>query len=475
MSSNRVVPSDLRLRVLNQAPVNPAARYVLYWSQMNRRANSNHALTHAAAEANRLRLPLLVYEGLTCTYREANDRFHTFVLAGVPEQRKRIEALGAGYCFYLRQRRADDNAVLYKLAADAALVVTDDYPTFIAADHLARVPARLPIAFHAVDSSCVVPMNHFVKQEWAAYTIRPKIHKVLRDHLHPVPPIQLHHPWTLPRPAFHTEVTPENIPALVAACEIDHTVPPSHAFPGGRLAAERNLHNFLKSRFARYGAERNSPSNHATSGLSPYLHFGQISSLEIALAAEGYAAENNLSAAEFLEELIVRRELAFNFARFAPALDRIDVLPEWVQLTIRKHAADHRDHVYTFEQFEHARTHDPLWNACQKEMLLRGKIHGYYRMYWGKKIIEWSPTHQQALDTMIHIHDRYALDGRDPNTYTGILWCFGLHDRPWGERPVFGTIRYMGFDGMKRKTDVPGYIREIEYLERTGKELVPAQ
>ncbi len=475
MSSNRVVSLDLRLRVLNQVPVNPGASYVLYWSQMNRRADANHALAHAAAEANRLRLPLLVYEGLTCTYRAASDRFHTFVLAGVAEQQKRIEALGAGYCFYLRKRRADDNAVLYKLAANAALVVTDDYPTFIAADHLARVPARIGVAFHAVDSSCVVPMNHFVKQEWAAYTIRPKIHKVLRDHLHPVPPIQLHHPWTLPRPAFHTEVTPDNIPALVAACEIDHSVPPSPAFPGGRLAAERTLHSFLKSRFARYGAERNSPSNHATSGLSPYLHFGQISSLEVALAAEGYAAEHNLSAAEFLEELIVRRELAFNFARFAPALDRIDVLPEWAQLTIRKHANDHRDHVYTYEQFEQAQTHEPLWNACQKEMLLRGKIHGYYRMYWGKKIIEWSPTHQQALDTMIHIHDRYALDGRDPNTYTGILWCFGLHDRPWGERPVFGTIRYMGFDGMKRKTDVPGYIREIDYLERTGKELVPSQ
>jgi deoxyribodipyrimidine photo-lyase len=160
--------------------------------------------------------------------------------------------------------------------------------------------------------------------------------------------------------------------------------------------------------------------------------------------------------------------LAFNFTKFCDQFNSLAALPEWVQVTMAKHAEDRREHLYAPEQFEWARTHDPLWNACQKEMLLRGKIHGYYRMYWGKKIMEWSPSLQQAQDTMLHIHDRYALDGRDPNTYTSVLWCFGLHDRPWGERAIFGTIRYMGFDGMKRKTDVPGYIREIEHLERTG-------
>ncbi|HEU0123295.1 MAG TPA: deoxyribodipyrimidine photo-lyase [Bryobacteraceae bacterium] len=457
-----------RIQPLNDLPIRPSGRYVLYWTQMNRRADSNQALAHAASEANRLQLPLLVYEGLTCTYTEANDRMHTFVLEGVPEQQRRLAALGAGYCFYLRKRVSDDNRVLYRLAAEAALVVTDDYPTFIAARHNAKVPARIGVAFHAVDASCVIPMAHFTKQEWAAYTIRPKIHKVLREHLHPVPAITLAHRWQLPIPQWHTEVTPANIASLVAACEIDHSVKPSHTFTGGRLAAEKALHAFLTARLRRYAGEKNSPSNHVTSDLSPYLHFGQISALEVALAAEGYAEEHKLVAAEFLEELIVRRELAFNFTRFCPDYESLAALPDWVQLTMRKHANDHRDYLYTPEQFAHARTHDPLWNACQKEMLLRGKIHGYYRMYWGKKIMEWSPSLQQAQDTMIHIHDRYALDGRDPNTYTSILWCFGLHDRPWGERPVFGTIRYMGYDGMKRKTDVPSYIREIDHLERTG-------
>jgi deoxyribodipyrimidine photo-lyase len=435
---------------------------------MNRRAEGNQALAYAAAQANALRLPLLVYEGLTCTYPQANDRLHTFVLQGVAEQQRRMEALGAGYCFYLRKRRSDDNRVLYTLAADAALVVTDDYPTFIAARHNGHVPGRIGVAFHAVDASCIVPMAHFTKREWAAYTIRPKVQKVLQECLKPVERIELGCRWRLPRPEWHTAVTESGVPGLVAECEIDHAVRPSLQFTGGRLAAERQLHAFLAGRLRRYATEKNSPGHHATSDLSPYLHFGQISALEVALAAEGYAAEQGLAAVEFLEELIVRRELAFNFTRFCDRYDSLEALPEWVQITMRKHANDRREHLYSPEQFEWARTHDPLWNACQKEMLLRGKIHGYYRMYWGKKIMEWSPSFEQAHQTMLHIHDRYALDGRDPNTYTSVLWCFGLHDRPWGERPVFGTIRYMGYDGMKRKTDVAGYIREVEHMERTG-------
>ena len=218
---------DLRLRPLNDLPVRQPAKYVLYWTQMNRRAESNQALAYAADQANALRLPLLVYEGLTCTYVEANDRMHTFILQGVPEQQKRLEALGAGYCFYLRKRRQDDNNVLYQLAADAALVVTDDYPVFITAVHNARVPARIGVAFHAVDASCIVPMSAFTKREWAARTMRPKLQRVLREHLRPVAPIELRHQWRLARPGWHTAVTNGNVAALAAACEIDHAVKPN--------------------------------------------------------------------------------------------------------------------------------------------------------------------------------------------------------------------------------------------------------
>jgi deoxyribodipyrimidine photo-lyase len=452
-----------RMQRLNQGVFRTDARYVLYWAQVNRRVESNHALAFAADLANQHELPLLFYEGLTCSYPFANDRFHTFVLEGVPETARRLRKLGITYVFHLRRRRSDPDDAFYRMAADAAAVVTDDYPTFVTREFNRRVPPKLAIPYYAVDSSCIVPMPHFTKQEYAAYTIRPKIRKVLEEFLKPVPPVRVKRRLLKDAPvALHVEVTESNLAELVASCEIDHSVPPSTDYRGGRKEAERRLEYFLQHNLRRYASLNREPSARATSGLSPYLHFGQISSLEIALAVREYASEHKLMADEFLEQLIVRRELAFNFARFAPKLDSLDALPDWARATLAKHARDRREPAYTREQFERAQTHDALWNATQTELLTRGTIHGYYRMYWGKKIIEWSATHEDALATMIYLHDRYALDGRDPNTYTNILWCFGLHDRPWSERPIFGTVRYMSLDGMRRKTDVDAYIQDLQ-------------
>lgn len=457
-----------RIRKLNEAPLRPGARYVLYWPQMNRRAESNHALQYAIELANQQGLPVLCYEGLTCTYAHANDRLHTFLLEAVPATAARLRKMGVGYAFYLRARRSDSNDALYQLARHAAAVVTDDYPVFIAAGHNASVPRRLDVAYFAVDSSCIVPMSLLVKREYAAYTIRPKIHKLLPQYLRPAPAARPEHAWHGDAPDFHVEVTERNIASLVANCEIDHGVAPSLAYGGGPVEAERHLQHFLQHNLRHYEKQRNEPSRHATSNLSPYLHFGHISSLQAALAATDYAADQHLDAAAFLEELIVRRELAFNFARHAKNPQGFDDLPDWARATMRQHAEDPRDPQFTPLQMEQAATYDPLWNATQKELLLRGRIHGYYRMYWGKKIIEWSATYEQALETMIYLHDRYALDGRDPNTYTNILWCFGLHDRPWFNRPIFGVLRYMSFNGMKSKTNVNAYIEEVAELERTG-------
>lgn len=459
-----------RIRRLNDAPVRTDGRFVLYWAQMNRRVESNHALARAVELANELSLPVLYYEGLTCTYDYASDRMHAFILEGAPETARRLEGLGIGYCFHPRRGREDANEALYRLAAEAACVVTDDYPAFIAARHNARVPERVKVSYEAVDSSCIVPMSVLEKREYAAYTIRPKITRLLAEYLKPCPQSAVRRRWQGPAPEFHTPVGPQGIAGLMGECEIDHGVRPSLSYTGGRQAAEQALAHFLARNLRRYAREKNHPAAHATSDLSPYLHFGQISSLEVALAARRHAEEHRLIADDFLEELIVRRELAFNFARHTENPACLSNLPDWARQTLRKHAADHREPTYTLQQFELAGTHDALWNACQKELLLRGKIHGYYRMYWGKKIIEWSPTCQNALETMVYLHDRYALDGQDPNTYANILWCFGLHDRPWQERPVFGMIRYMSLEGMKRKTDVEAYLREIGHLEQTGQD-----
>lgn len=453
---------------LNDKPVRAGAEYVLYWSQMNRRVDSNHALAHAIELANQHKLPVLFYEGLTCTYPYASDRFHTFLLEGVPPTATALAQAGIGYVFYLRRTRADTDDVLYRLAKQAAAIVTDDYPTFIARRHNASVPAKLEIPYYAVDSSCIVPMRRLEKREYAAYTIRPKIKRLLPEYLKPLvmPTPAKRFRGTLPD--FHTTVTPANIAALVASCDIDHSVKPSITYRGGSVAAQQHLRHFLTKNLRRYARERNEPSAHATSNLSPYLHFGQISSLDVTLQTTEYAEEHRLIADEFLEELIVRRELAFNHALFSDEPKSLDTVPDWATATMRAHAHDLREPRYDRNQLAACDTYDPLWNAAQKELYLRGTIHGYYRMYWGKKIVEWSATYQEALDAMIYFHDRYSLDGRDPNTYTNILWCLGLHDRPWPERPIFGKMRYMSSDGMKRKTNVDAYLREIEHLELAG-------
>ena len=450
-----------RVRALNDRPVRQGGRYVLYWCRWNRRVEWNHALLYAAELANRMNLPLVYFERLSCAYPTACDRFHTFVLDGVAEFESGLNKLGVGYIFQLPRTKTRTDAAMREVLAGAATVVTDD---------CLRATPKLDVQLLAVDASCIVPMNRIPERSYAAYSIRPKIHRMLPEYLWPVPPVKVRRPSTESFAHLHTHVNAANLAELVASCDLDHSIRPSTAYRGGRKAARRLLRRFLDNRLRRYAKEKNEPSAHATSELSPYLHYGHISSLEIALAVREHAREHKLIADEFLEELIVRRELAFNFRRYAEGYDTLDALPEWARKSIAAHRKDARAG-YTRAQFEGAATHDDLWNATQKELRLRGKIHGYYRMYWGKKIVEWAASAEEALATMLYLHDRYALDGDDPNTYTNVLWCLGLHDRPWPERPVFGTIRSMVRSGMERKSNVGAYIREIEYLEFTGKEL----
>lgn len=471
------MPTDPEcIRPLNSIGPRRSADYVLYRMHANRRAAFNHALAHAAELANTAGLPLLVYEELACDDPHAGDRFHTFILEGVPDNARDVAALRAGYFFHYRSSPAAASDVFLRLASRARTVVTDDYPALLPGSPEPLAAALRDVECVAVDSSCIVPMSLREKREYGAYTIRPRIRRDLPRFLRAPEPVRLSRPWRedlLPPDlaARRTLVNADSTPALVAAAAIPHVVPPSTSHHGGAGAARRRLGLFLEQRLRRYAREASKPSCRATSELSPHLHFGHISSLEIALAAQEHAEANSLMAGEFLEELIVRRELAFNFARFTPNHASLDCLPDWCRRTLAAHAADPRPFLYTPEQFERAQTHDVLWNATQRELVLRGTIHGYYRMYWGKKIIEWSPTYEEALRTMIHLHDVYALDGRDPNTYTNILWCFGLHDRPWHERPVFGQLRYMSLEGMHRKTDVDSYIRQIAWLQRHGEDV----
>ncbi len=451
-----------RVQLLNDKNPNTGGSYVLYWMQMFKRVSQNHALEVAIRKANSLNVPLVVYEGLKYYYPWANDRIHTFILEGVEEKRRELAARGIKYIFYLQQDADSPKHTIAKLSADACLIVTDDYPCFIIPEHNRRIAERAQIQVLAVDSNGVIPMSKFEKEEYAAYTIRPKIKRMLGDYLKPFTESEV----AVRADGLEVEC-PEtfvgDVPELVARCAIDHTVAPSPVYNGGTANGRARLAKFVSEILPDYATARNKPERDGSSRLSPYLHFGFLSPVEVALAVETADAPQESKDA-YLEELIVRRELSFNFTRFNPNHDSLKSLPDWVQLTMRKHADDNREYLYTLEQLENAETHDELWNAAQRELVKTGEIHNYVRMLWGKNVIAWSRSYEEAFETLVHLNNKYALDGRDPNSYAGILWCFGKHDRPWMERPVFGTIRYMTSNSTGKKFDSKRYIRWISEL-----------
>lgn len=447
-----------RVIALNDKPVNNGGRYVLYWMQMYKRVDDNHALIWAIRKANELKLPLVVYEGLKYYYPWASDRLHTFILEGVEQKRLEFDRLGIRYVFYLQKDADSPKNTVASLARRAALIVTDDFPCFIIPEHNRRVAMRAEIAVHAVDSNGIIPMSKFEKEEYAAYTIRPKINKLLENYLKPLPGeavefssvgIELDCPETV--------VTDANISALVAECDIDHSVPPSMQYHGGTANGRKRLDRFIVDILCNYNLARSKPDRDGSSRLSSYLHFGFLSPLEIALAVRDSDAPTEAKDA-YLEELIVRRELSFNMSRHNPNYDSLAALPAWVQNTMRGHAADERTYLYSLEQLEAGETHDELWNAAQREMVRTGGMHNYVRMLWGKNVIAWSPSYEIAFETLVHLNNKYCLDGRNPNSYAGILWCFGKHDRAWFERPVFGLIRYMASSSTGKKFDSRKYI-----------------
>lgn len=447
-----------RVRQLNDRPINKKGRYVLYWMQMFKRVENNHALVWAIRKANELKLPLVVYEGLKYYYPWASDRLHTFILEGVEEKRAAFKDLGIRYVFYLQADRDSPKQTVARLARQAALVVTDDHPCFIIPEHNRRIAEKAEIPVFAVDSNGIIPMSKFEKEEYAAYTIRPKINRLLDRYLKPMEPESIDAPslgMEVDCPA--TIVTDGNIAELVAECDIDHKVAPSKVYRGGTAAGRERLKKFIEEILPDYERTRNKPEIDGSSRLSAYLHFGSLSPLEVALAVrDADAPQGSIDA--YLEELIVRRELSFNMTRHNANYDSLAALPPWVHKTMREHAGDERQFTYTLEQLEAGETHDELWNAAQREMVATGEMHNYVRMLWGKNVIAWSDSYEIAFETLVHLNNKYCLDGRDPNSYAGILWCFGKHDRPWMKRPVFGTIRYMTSGSTGRKFNSKEYI-----------------
>ena len=433
-----------------------SGRYVLYWMQASCRAECNHALEYAVLRANELRQPVLACFGLTPAFPEGNARHYTFLLEGLQDARRALARRGIP----LVVRVGAPDEVASDLAREASLVVTDRGYLRIQREWRARAARSIAAPLVQVESDVVVPVESAShREEYSAATLRPKIHALLPGFLVPLPAAPMR-AAPLAEPPGALDLA--DVAAVVAALGVDGGVAPVAGVIGGSSRALRLLDAFVAEKLPRYHLDRNDPGLAGQSGLGPYLHFGHISPLQIALAvraAPGRAA--HAGAAAFLEELIVRRELSANFVHYHPRYDRFECLPDWCRATLDAHADDRRPYVYTEAQLEAACTHDPYWNAAQAEMVRTGSMHGYMRMYWGKKILEWTPGPKDAFGIALCLNNRYQLDGRDPNSFAGVAWCFGKHDRPWGERPVFGMVRYMNAAGLSRKFDIEAYVRRV--------------
>lgn len=458
-----------RVRLLNERDENEKAEYVLYWMQMFKRAHDNHSLKFAIEQANERKLPLIVYEGLKFYYPWASDRFHTYILEGVEEKRRAFEKLGIKYVFFLQKDKHAPKQVVAKIAEKAALIVTDDFPCFIIPQHNAAIVEKAKIPVYAVDSNGIIPLSLFEKEEYAARTIRPKINKILDKYLVPFEDAKIKiKSLDLKIDCPDTKVDAGNIKKLVAECDIDHAVKPSPIYHGGTQNGRKRLKFFVENILPDYETTRNKPEVDGCSRLSSYLHFGFLSALEVALAVK----ESNAPKASkdaYLEEIIVRRELSYNFTHHNAKYDSLESLPEWAHKTMRKHIKDERPEIFTHEQMEKCETYDELWNATQREMNETGEVHNYVRMLWGKLVIQWTKNYEEAFAILEDLNNKYCLDGRNPNSYAGILWCFGKHDRPWMEREIFGQMRYMTSGSTGKKFDSKKYIEWTKTLAENPK------
>ena len=450
--------TDARVTVRRGGPPNAQGRCVVYWMQRAQRALDNPALDVAIEAANALRKPVVVFLGLTPFYPNANLRSYTFFVQGFRDIGEGLLHRNAGWVV---RQWPDHELDRFCEQVQPCLVVGDENPMREPEGWRKAAADRLRVPFWTVDADVVVPTALLKKEQYAARTIRPRIHALLDEFLTPSRNPKARIPWH-PKKELACLSTPGD---LLAGFPIDTSVQPVSTFQGGTRAGQRLLSLLVRQRLERYASERNHPDRDGTSQLSPYLHFGHIGPHTVALAVKNSSAPREDREA-FLEQLIVRRELGVNFVKFNPHYDRLQAAEPWALRTLKEHQRDEREHLYPENQLEDGETHDPLWNAAERQMVLSGWMHGYLRMYWAKKILEWTRSPEEAFDIAVRLNDRYELDGRDPNGYAGIAWAIGgKHDRAWGpERPVYGKIRYMSYASTSRKFDSKAYIERIKLL-----------
>lgn len=450
MDTDRV--RQVRPGVVGEGPV-------VYWMHRSHRAADNEGLLYASQLAFEKKAPLAVVYVVSEGYMDAPLRAFGFLLRGM--EQVVADLRDKAIPLFVRRGNPPDEVLAFVRQVGASALVTDFDPVRTKKQWLSRVVADASVPVFEADGRNVVPCWVATdKREYGAYTIRPRIHRRLDEFL-TEPPTLYKHPWAWPDDIadIGDPAGTGDMLALLDDISIDREVSEVDWLTPGEAGARQQLDTFISKRLNHY-EQRNDPNKPVLSDLSPYLHFGMLSARTACLAV-GHSDKDADAKDAFLEECIVRRELADNFVCHTDDYDRVACLPDWAQKTIDEHAADERDYLYEHDDFEAARTHDDLWNAAQMQMVTTGKMHGYMRMYWGKKILEWTPDVQTAMDIAIALNDRYELDGRDPNGYAGVAWCMGgVHDRAWKERPVFGKLRYMNYNGAKSKFDVARYIAD---------------
>jgi len=444
-----------RISILKETPLKKGP--VVYWMSRDQRAEDNWALIHAQELAVRQKTPLIVIFCLVPQFLNATTGQYTFMLTGLQEVSRRLAKLKIP--FFLLVGEPDEVIPQFIREHSISSLITDFDPLRVKRQWKGKVARKIEASFYEVDTHNIVPCAiASPKMEYGAYTIRKKIGKLLPVFLNTFPKAQKHpFPWIGDLPNIEWK-------KLTASLNIDNGTGQLHWIAPGESEAQMRLTHFIEEKSTLYATDRNDPTKDGQSDLSPYLHFGQISAQRVALEIEKSDIPSNMKTS-FLEELIIRRELSDNFCFYNPHYDSFEGFPDWAKRTLNEHRKDRRPYLYSLEQFEAAQTHDDLWNTAQMEMVKRGKMHGYMRMYWAKKILEWTPSPETAMEYAIYLNDRYELDGRDPNGYAGIAWSIGgVHDRAWSQRNVFGKIRYMSYNGCKSKFNINAYVEKIRSL-----------
>ncbi len=450
---------EARIRHMIGVPP-PEGAYVLYWMQQAQRTEHNHALAFAVQIADELALPIVVGFVLIPDFPEANLRHYQFMIEGIADVQASLERVDIPFLILPGEMVAS----VVKLSEKAAWVVTDVGYLKIQREWRDQVAKSLTCPFTAVETDVIVPVSAASdKAETAARTLRPKVLKLKDQFFDSVsPPHGRGRPHSLPE-GVDKSVDPLR---LLSKIPVETSVPAVSAFKGGQQAAKIRLNRFIGESLENYENAARDPVAQCQSDMSPYLHFGQISPAAVYQEISGSEASDGAKWA-YLEQLLVRRELSINFVYYNPGYDRYETaVPKWARNSLQAHRSDFRPHLYTEDQLEKAETHDPYWNAAQREMAATGKMHNYMRMYWGKKIIEWTEDPVEAFNLMLSLNNKYELDGRDPNSFAGVAWCFGRHDRGWQERQIFGKVRYMNARGLERKFKITEYVKRVDSLAK---------